>query len=237
MREQVKLLYELQETDSAIARTKKAIQALDGGAALAANLARLNQLVEEQEAAVRKTRTELRDTEMALKTAEDKRNNYRRRLTGQVTSGREIESIQKELDVLARRIGELEEKALELMDAVEPLEQELQKRRAAAAEVEKRLAEERASQDNQRQRLQAALASLEAQRQARAAAVMPDLLKRYEAIQKRLGVVAVALVEEGVCSACRMSIPAFQLRQLREEDSILTCSCQRILYLPERKSA
>jgi uncharacterized protein len=235
MREQLKHLYELQEVDTAIDRTRKTMEALDGGTAVAARVNKGTKEVAAAETEVRKARADLHDVEMALKSAEDKRSTYRLKLSsGRVTSARELEAMQKEIDMLTRNIGDLEEKALTLMDALDPMAGELEERRKALAELERQLAEVRAAQAKEQERLSATLRDLDAQRQGLTSRVPSDLLQRYDKLRPRFGTARVAVVEGGACGFCRMSISTFLLRELREDTAVLTCeNCRRILYLPE----
>ncbi|MGQ9524976.1 MAG: zinc ribbon domain-containing protein [Armatimonadota bacterium] len=235
MRQDLKLLYKLQLLDIDIANTQKALKSLDGGAPLAAQVAQSRKSCEAREAELRQLRAEIRDAELTIQSLEDKRRTYRLRLSSGRTSGhREQEAIQKEIDMLSRQIGELEEKALLLMDAAEPLEAEVNKSKAAIAELEGKLAETRAVQAKEHQRLSARLQELLSQRAVAAAEVPQDLLRSYDAVRSRVGPIGVSPVQDGVCSACKMTISTFSLRHLREGQEIVECdNCRRILYLPE----
>lgn len=235
VRQDLRLLYKLQLTDIEIAKAQKALRSLDGGAPLAAQVAQLRRSHEAREAELRKLRTEIQDAELSIKSLEDKRRMYRLRLSsGKATSHREQEAIQKEIDMLSRQIGELEEKALLLMDAAEPLEAEVNKSKAALSELEAKLTETRAEQARQHQLLTARIQELEKQRAADAAEVPEDLLRRYDAVRSRVGPIGVSPVQDGVCTACKMTVSTLALRHLRETQEIVECdNCRRLLYLPE----
>lgn len=235
MKEGLKLLYELQKIDLEIDKARKAMQSLDGGASVAAEVAKAQKELDARETELRKARAELRDLELALSSAEEKRKTYKTRLeSGRVTSHREQEAIQREIEVLNRQIGEIEEKAILLMDQIEPLEAKAQESRQLVASLQTRLAEVQNRHAQERERLTARLKELESARTAAAASVPEELMEKYNSVRRRFGTVAVALVEGNTCTACRISISVFLLRQLRDTDGIFTCdNCGRILYLPE----
>ena len=235
MKEGLKLLYELQKIDLEIDQTHKALRSLDGGASVAAEVAKAQKELDARETELRKARAELRDLELALSSAEEKRKGYRRKLeSGRVTSHREQDAIQREIDALSRQIGEIEERALLLMDQIEPLEAKAQESRQLVEGLQARLAEVQSRHAQERERLTARLKELESARTAAAASVPEELMEKYNNVRRRFGPVAVALVEGNTCGACRISISVFLLRQLRDSDGIFMCdNCGRILYLPE----
>ena len=235
MRQDLKLLYKLQLADLEIAKAQKALKSLDGGAQLAAQAAQFRKNHEAREAELRKLRSEIRDAELSIQSLEDKRRTYQLRLSsGRTTSHREQDAIQKEIDMLSRQIGELEEKALLLMDAAEPLEAEVNKSKTVLSELEAKLAETRAAQAREHQFLTARIQELENQRAAAAAEVPQDLLRRYDAVRSRVGPIGVSPVQDGVCTACKMTVSTLALRHLRESQDIVECdNCRRLLYLPE----
>ncbi len=156
------------------------------------------------------------------------------RLTsGAITNARELESLQHELESLARRQSDLEDQVLDLMERREEMEGRLAGLRASRSDAEAevlRLSEAR----------EAALASIEAERAAavtqRAELVhgLPgDLLKLYDAIRTGTGAgVGAAALRARRCEGCRMDVSGTELSRARTASphEVLRCDeCRRIL--------
>ena len=150
---------------------------------------------------------------------------------GQVSSPRELESLQSEIASLLRRQSELEEVALDVME-----------RREAAQASRDSLAAERTELAARRQtaaaRRDEALGELAEQSEKaadRRAAVVgqvpDDLLALYERMRVQHGVGAAAL-RGGRCEGCHLSLNTVDLNTIRAapEDEVLRCEeCRRIL--------
>jgi predicted nucleic acid-binding Zn-ribbon protein len=150
---------------------------------------------------------------------------------GQVSSPRELESLQSEIASLLRRQTELEEVALDVME-----------RREAAQNSRDSLTAERAGLAAQREtaaaRRDEALGELgeltakAADRRAGVAAQVPDdLLALYERMRAQHGVGAAAL-RGGRCEGCHLTLNTTDVNRIRAaaEDEVLRCEeCRRIL--------
>jgi len=151
---------------------------------------------------------------------------------GQEADARALGAMNDEVRQLARHITELEDRELEVMEALEPLDAAL-----AAADAE------REALDGDTRRLLAAVAEAEraldadiaTQRDARAgvAATLPDpLLTRYEKLRTRLGGTGAARLSGSSCGGCHLVLPAMEVDRIRKAppDAVITCDqCGRIL--------
>lgn len=156
----------------------------------------------------------------------------RRLYGGEVSASRELSAMAEEVASLGRRRSSLEDREIELMEALEPVEHELQALAAEQAEVER-----------EGQSCHAALAAAEAvidekavhelvARRAAAAVLSPGLLTEYERLRKRLGGVGAARLVHNSCGGCHLTLPATELERIRRAppDALLTCEqCGRIL--------
>jgi uncharacterized protein len=157
----------------------------------------------------------------------------RKRLdAGQVSSPRELENLQSEIESLARRQSDLEEIVLDVMERQEAA---LDRREAAAAER----AEIAAARDVVTARRDAALAEIGEQagkaadrRAAVAGEEPPDLLAGYERSREQHGGVGAAALRAGRCEGCHLSLNKVDLNNIRaaDPDEVLRCEeCRRIL--------
>jgi predicted nucleic acid-binding Zn-ribbon protein len=151
---------------------------------------------------------------------------------GQVSAARDLQAMDDEVKHLKRHISELEDREIEIMEALEPLDNEL-----ATAEAD------RTALRQDRERLRGAIAvavetidaDTAAQGQARlaaAATVPPDLLARYEKLRTALAGTGAARLVGASCSGCHLTLPAMEMDRIRKAppDEVITCDqCGRIL--------
>lgn len=155
------------------------------------------------------------------------------RLTsGAITSAKELQKLQHEVQTLARRQGELEDQVLDLME----------RREAAAAVLARveadvdRLTTER---DDATARRDAAVLAIDAdterrqtERIALVADVPADLLALYEKLRASSGGTGAAALRQRRCEGCRLDLSGTDLMKARTAapDEVLRCEeCLRIL--------
>jgi predicted nucleic acid-binding Zn-ribbon protein len=186
---------------------------------------------------VRVTRDELGDRQAALEqqieASRTRRDVLDKRLFGgQVVAARELQAMSEEVKHLTRHITELEDREIEVMEALEPLDVELSagdvRRDALDADAERL----RAAIGTTEQALDDELAAETGARAAAAAAVRDDLLARYEQLRAKLGGTGAARLAGGSCSGCHLALSAMELDRIRkaQPDAVITCEqCGRIL--------
>jgi predicted nucleic acid-binding Zn-ribbon protein len=137
-------LLEVQHHDTAIDQLRHRRDTLPARASLRDVETRLAQL-DARTGEVRGHRGELAQRQAAIETQIDqsrtrKSELEKRMFGGQVTAPRELQAMDEEVRHLARHISDLEDRELELMEAIEPLDGDLQ-----AADVERDALEKQAS--------------------------------------------------------------------------------------------
>jgi predicted nucleic acid-binding Zn-ribbon protein len=156
----------------------------------------------------------------------------RRMYGGQVSAARDLQAMDDEVKHLKRHISELEDREIEIMEALEPLDGEL-----ATAETQR--AALRQDRDRLREAIAEAMAKIDADiasqgeaRLAAAATVPADLLTRYERLRATLAGTGAARLVGGSCSGCHLTLPAMEVDRIRKAppDEVITCDqCGRIL--------
>ncbi|MFN8018886.1 MAG: C4-type zinc ribbon domain-containing protein [Acidimicrobiales bacterium] len=151
---------------------------------------------------------------------------------GTVSNPRELQDLQEEIDSLSRRITQLEDEELEIMEQVEPVEARLAEL-AAAADAKQ------AALDDAEQRLIAAEAEIRAEEDAEravrdgaAAPVPADLLAQYEKLRAGRGGIGVARLVGSQCGGCHLALSAMEAARLRKlpAGEVAHCEeCGRIL--------
>jgi predicted nucleic acid-binding Zn-ribbon protein len=229
-------LLELADLDTELARLDHRRRALPEIAELEALTARAAEIRD----AITRAGTELADLGREQARAERDVEQVRARIdrdserldAGNVSSARELESLQNEIVSLRRRQGDLEEIVLGLMERAEAAQA---RHDAAAAEAEKTAAEIAAVTS----RRDAALAEIGAQqakasssRALAAAAVPGDLLALYDKVRSQVGGAAAAMLRRGECQGCRVALSTVELNEVRAAapDEVLRHEeCRRIL--------
>jgi len=151
---------------------------------------------------------------------------------GQVSSPRELENLQSEVESLVRRQSDLEEIVLDVMERREGV----QERREAALSEREEIA---ANRESVTARRDAALGEIGEQagkasdRRAAVAGEEPqDLLDLYERMRVQHGGVGAAALRRGRCEGCHLSMTTVDLNSIRaaDPDEVLRCEeCRRIL--------
>jgi len=150
--------------------------------------------------------------------------------SGRIKNPKELASLQQEVEMFKARRGQLEEKALEVIDRVEQAEAGVVK---INSELETLTAEWQRQQNQlagEKTKLQAALADLKQKWQQLSEQVEPETVEFYQELRERKGT-AVARVEQGICRGCRISLPITDLQRVRGNNLVQCSSCGRILFL------
>ena len=228
-------LLDLQETDTERDRLNRLLRALPEEEQLRQCEARLTELRDQ----LAVTETELRDLDREQRKVERDidqvraraERNTQRMESGQISSPR-VESLQAEIELLARRQSELEDIALELMERRE----EADKRRADLDRKVTEAVEERDDAENRRSeavlRIKDELDSA-TQRRSRIVKELPeDLLNLYERLREQYAGIGAAALRYGRCEGCKLQLSAAELREMRlaPPEEVTRCeNCRRIL--------
>lgn len=150
---------------------------------------------------------------------------------GSVTNARELQDLQEDSESLARRIRQLEDQDLEIMEQIEPVD-------ARLGELHVTREQRQLVLDDAEVRLTAASAelavALDAAREARAALaarVPADLLEEYEKLRAGHGGVGVARLVGSQCGGCHLTLSAVEVAAIRKQPDVVThCEeCGRLL--------
>jgi uncharacterized protein len=144
---------------------------------------------------------------------------------GTVTNPRQLGALQEEIAALKRRISQLEDQELELMEQSEPVEAELTDLGARRSALDERAMALRARIAEEEATIDAELGQVGAERAALADGVDPDLLREYDGIRARLGI-AIARLVGGSCQGCHLSLSAVEVDRIRRLDSEVAVHCE-----------
>jgi predicted nucleic acid-binding Zn-ribbon protein len=151
---------------------------------------------------------------------------------GTVSSPKELESLQHEIESLARRQGDLEDTVLEIMERRESAQARIAEltaeRDQIAGDLERTVAVLAAATAE----IDAETATLGGERATLAGGLPGELVALYEKIRAGADGVGAAALRRGRCEGCRMELSTTDLNTIRTtpENELVRCEeCRRIL--------
>ncbi len=231
MKEQLLKLRELQGLDTEIDLREKALAGLDTGETARVEVESLTAQLAEASQKKKGTEKEYFDHELELKGIEAKKKKAEDLMySGKVGNLKELQDLQKEVAMFGREIDTLSTRVLELMDEAELRRKEEKEAQAALQQAQAQLEEILRKYETTAARLKEETSALQAQREALAQTVTSALLRRYEKVKVRQGLIVVAAVERDVCGGCHVSLASELVKAVRASQSAQICeSCGRLL--------
>lgn len=181
---------------------------------------------------------ELRDINLAidktngeLEIAEAKMSREQMRLYAGGLSARDADYMRREVEMLNRKKGEMEEEVLGLMERGDAQEAEVEAATAEVSQLTSAKTELEAAITEAWKGIDARLASKE----QRKGNIMPlidnDLVTLYEELRKAKGGVAAGRLADGVCGGCHLRITEAEELEVRRSDPPRCIHCRRILVV------
>jgi len=228
-----KQLYELQEVDLEIDAKRERLTQVMGRLGESEvldeahlSLARDEEKLVELQRIQREVEREVEDLQAKAAVATDKL------YGGTVKNPKELSSLQEQLSNFRRKIGEGDDKTLDIMSEVEAAQKNVSVKRSEVAKIEEGWQAEQASLSQEQTELSAALSTLEQKRKELASKLDTVSLELYEDIRQKRQGRAVAKLERGMCQGCRIALPMSELQRARMGLELVQCgSCERVLYV------
>lgn len=143
-----------------------------------------------------------------------------------------LQSLQHEIGTRRQQISKLEDDELELMEQVEPIDAQLATLADAKAALDEDAVQTTATLATKETEIEAERAAAVARRATLAADIDDEALARYDTVRGRLGGLAVAPLEAGVCGSCHMKLSAVEYDRIQHlpPDAEIECEdCGRFL--------
>ena len=236
--DQAAALVALSEKDLEITRATKKLSELPEKTAILD----LRHKLREVEALSAKAGVYVSQLQAALKRTEDETATVSEKIvaeqakvnSGAITNHKELQSLSREIDSLARQ---KDKKVNEVLAAMEKLEAGKAQAEKVAATVEKGKLKE-AQLIGQFQKvggeLQTSIDRAIKERAALAGVLEAPLLARYEAVRAAKHGMGVGVLRGDMCSACRIDLPFERIQALVAGGAIGECPvCHRLLVVPE----
>jgi len=145
---------------------------------------------------------------------------------------KELQALQREIDLMRQANGELEEELITIMQQMDGIKAQTQIKEAEMAALNEEWETQQQALGTQITGIDRAVTEAASRRQIIAAQITGDLISRYELIFSRRGGTAVVEVSGGICQGCYMNIPPQLSNEIVRSDKVHLCpSCQRIVYI------
>jgi uncharacterized protein len=152
--------------------------------------------------------------------------------SGTIGNPRELQSLQDEIVSLKRRISQLEDREIEIMEQIEPLDAQLSALAASRAGLDERGGALRAQIAEEEVAIENELGQVHRERDGLVSSIDPDLLEEYEELRKRSGGIAIARLVGGSCGGCHLGLSAVDIDRIKKlpPDAPAHCEeCGRLL--------
>jgi len=226
-------LHDLQELDLEVERKRQALAQVED------RLGENEALVAARDAADR-ARKELAELEHTQKEAEWETDRLSERIAqeekklyeGSVKNPKELVGLQKEVDLIKEQQRQKEDVLLAVMidvdaarETANATSQDLEEAESAWNREQEQLHQEKCALEEQ-------IAALVARREELARQIDQSSLGMYESLRLAKHGRAVARIEQGTCTGCRISLPMSDQQRARMAQDLVTCSnCGRILCM------
>lgn len=155
-----------------------------------------------------------------------------------VSSAKEYNALEKEIEVLTRKSEETREQLDHLREAIEVNERAISDKEAKIDGLREQIESAESEAEGQMASLQKQIDETRARRDAARGAIKPPIMRRYDFIRKRRGGSAVCAAIQGACQGCFMMLPPQEFIVLQRGQTLVNCpSCQRILYFQDSAEA
>ena len=227
---QIDLLYRLQQIDDELRAKKKRLGDVlrlqkPNEALLQARQTAVDAAVETEkhQAAQRELNLEVRGVADKAKRSEE------RLYSGVVKNNKELTDLQKEIDALGKRRGQLDDSLLEVMLQLEGAQEAQLAAENHLSQLETKWTDSKVHLQAEQHELALAVSHLLDRREAHLSQVTAVALALYDDTVKRRGTTAVVLLRVGRCEGCQLTVSSQKVKDVAEGKLVQCGSCGRIL--------
>jgi predicted nucleic acid-binding Zn-ribbon protein len=198
-----------------------------------------NSTVREAEKSVSDAESEVTKWHRLLKNAEDEVEAQRIKIEtnesslygGKIHNPKELQDLQNDIASLKRHLSSLEDEQLNAMLALEDREAVLKKAAGNLNAVQAQFISQNADLAGERAKINENLQRLLGEREAVLKPLTEESIAIYRHLREQKRGIAVALAEDGACTACGSELRPEEMQSARSPNTIVYCaSCGRILY-------
>ena len=232
---QIGFLIALQEVDAEIADLRSAIAIIPGQIESGkSSLAEKKKTLDEATEWIKSMQKKRLQLEQEVKAENDHTAKIKTKLPA-VKTNKEYTAILAEVDAVKIKIGALEEKQLEIMEALEEKEKTLPGIKTAYKEEDDKFNQYKTRKDAEKSRMETELETALARRVETVKSVDPKLARRYDNILRHRGDRSVVKLAGHTCQGCFQEILPQMVIEIKTGEKIHECNhCSRFLYwVPE----
>lgn len=231
MREQLKLLWELQKIDLELKGIKeekdrypKEIKKLDEKQKIEKE--RIQKEREKVES-LEKTR---RQKEGHLNTEQEKIKRAEGRMS-EVKTNKEYQALLSEIDTIKEANSRIEEEILQVMDEIDELKKDLSKREKEMGSTLEKIEGERKKLQEKTAQGEKAWSERVERRELLSKQIESKLVKLYSTLKEKRQGVGVVSVKNETCQGCFLNVPPQMFIEVQKNNALVRCPhCNRILY-------
>jgi predicted nucleic acid-binding Zn-ribbon protein len=225
-------LYRMQEIDLDLQSSQARIEEIDTLLEQDEEIRRARAILSEREAELSEARNANASADHAVTMQREKITQTEKTLySGSVTNPKELQDLQMESESLRRHLETLEDRYLEAMVRLEQVEQAHLEASEGLDVLQQRKARQHSELTKEKEMLIDKIARLDEERQAALADVSSEDRALYDDLRIRLAGKALALLKDGVCSACGVELARSKQQEVARGSELIRCSqCSRILY-------
>ena len=231
MEDRIKLLVQLQQTDTRMLEKRRFIDRVplrisEVDEPFKKARAEWEKMKLKADAAVKKKK----DKEKALEDAQEKIRKMRAR-TSEIKNNKEYQAHLKEIESSEKEIAAAEEQILQIMTEIEATQKEEHEYGENVKREEEKIQGFKKELEADVDRLQQELSRMKEERTVLVAQVDADTYNWYLKLLRDGKGLAVAKAEDNICLGCDMNIPPQLSQEIRKGSELVQCpQCHRILY-------
>ncbi|MCA9672739.1 MAG: hypothetical protein KC503_44400 [Myxococcales bacterium] len=233
MREQLKLLEQLQRIDVVLQQAEASLEELpkklqsmkDDVAGIERMLDGERQQLRDAEAYKSNIESEIREEQELLTRTKAK--------LASVRNSKEYLAVQREFDANRKTTSDREDEVKKLDEAIAQFQESIKVHEEEVAKLREHVEQEEAVTARKVDELTAEATQMRGEREKIAESVEKAILRRYDRLIRQRGKAVVPAIN-GVCSGCNMRLPPQLYNIMQRVETIEQCpNCQRIVYYPE----
>ena len=225
------VLFRLQELELEILERAKRIKAINAQLEDDAALREAEAANEEAQAALEAAAARVRDLELEIAAAADKRLDAEARLySGEVTNPKELQDMQMELEALTRRRSALDDELQRLVSERDEFQSKAEDAdaRCSQARAERELESKELTEE--KQSLTDDVSQMLARRKTSVAAIPQQAFQTYNSLRAAKSNRPVAVLRDNACTICGIEQNYIVITAISRGDDLVHCqSCGRIL--------
>jgi predicted nucleic acid-binding Zn-ribbon protein len=231
LRDQIRLLIELQKAESEMTRIESRKKVLpDQLIGLDDDFNAVRASVEENAKKFEELTTDRKDYEDKLKKGQESLRKAKDRLTD-VKTNKEYQSVLKEIEGIELKNSEMEDGVLVLLERIDQMKATVQARECEFDIYRKEYAAKKDQIEEELKLLEGEYAQHEHSSRELRKQIHADIIRKYESIKNIRNGLAVVAAWKEVCQGCHMNIPPQMYIELQRDLDIRYCpQCNRILY-------